>query len=262
MSSKRRNTWRCDYCRNKGKSQEAKSLENTESGFVDDIKQIKKIVEQMKIKLDRNCEDCGKIAKEYELMRKRQEELKESMEKIEQNVSDLLQENRKKDKTIKFLTDKVAELEQERLEKNIEIFGVEENENEVLEEIVLKVTERFGIKLKSESLEDVKRNGRDRSGKGRPIVVKLRDIKVKNLILKKREDVRNNEIVGGSNSERIKIFSHLTAFNKKLLWEARKKALEAQWKFVWASGSRILARKDESTKVHHLKSNAELEIIC
>ncbi|KAK9729790.1 hypothetical protein QE152_g15718 [Popillia japonica] len=194
MDSQKRRKWRCVACRNKTRGQDTKPMDETNSSFVDDIRQIKKIVEQMTTKLDKNSEECAKIAKEYEEIRKTQEELQNSMRNIEKKVNELLVDNKTKDNTIRILSDKIAELEQDGLERNIEIFGVEENEGEVLEDIVEKVTmekvtNKFGVTINKNSIEEVKRNGRGRAGKGRPIVVKVKNGNLKRMILKQKKVV-------------------------------------------------------------------------
>ncbi|KAK9729470.1 hypothetical protein QE152_g15943 [Popillia japonica] len=204
-------------------------MDEASGSFVDDIKHIKNIVEQMTTKLDKNSEECAKITKEYQEIRKRQEELQNSMRNIEQKVNELLADNKTKDNTIKILSDKIEELEQDGLERNIEILGVEENDGEVLEDIVKKVTHKFGVTINRDSIEEVKRNGRRRIGKARSIVVKVKNGNLKRMILKqKKVVVKNCDVFSNTSTKKIKTYSHLTAFFIKRCYEnQKKKAMEA-----------------------------------
>lgn len=53
----------------------------------------------------------------------------------------------------------------------------------------------------------------------------------------------------------------LTPYNRKLLWMAKTKAKEANWKYVWTRNGTIFARKSENTLATLIKNSADIELL-
>ena len=50
-----------------------------------------------------------------------------------------------------------------------------------------------------------------------------------------------------TNNKFIYINDQLTAYNRRLLWTAKTKAKECNWKFTWVRNGSICARKNENS---------------
>ncbi|KAF0707903.1 Uncharacterized protein FWK35_00033801 [Aphis craccivora] len=59
-------------------------------------------------------------------------------------------------------------------------------------------------------------------------------------------------------SHRIYINEGLTAFNKKLFWESRRKGKKLGYRFIWTSHGRIFCKKDEQGKKIQVKCFEDL----
>lgn len=49
--------------------------------------------------------------------------------------------------------------------------------------------------------------------------------------------------------------------NRRLLWLAKTKAKEANWKFAWVRNGHIFAKKNENSPLFTIKNNADIEVI-
>lgn len=58
--------------------------------------------------------------------------------------------------------------------------------------------------------------------------------------------------------DNIRFFPNLTALNKKLLWLAKEKAREANYRFVWSSKGRIFARKEPNARAIRIASEDDV----
>ena len=59
----------------------------------------------------------------------------------------------------------------------------------------------------------------------------------------------------------LKINNHLTPTIKHLLWLAKNKARECNWRFVWEASAKILARKTENGELIHIASITDVNKI-
>ncbi|KAF0704421.1 Uncharacterized protein FWK35_00035286 [Aphis craccivora] len=57
------------------------------------------------------------------------------------------------------------------------------------------------------------------------------------------------------NNSKIFINESLTAYNRKLFWETRKKAKELGYRYIWTSNGRIFCKKDELSKKMQVRNN-------
>jgi hypothetical protein len=169
----------------------------------------------------------------------------------------------KLDKDVQMLTDRVRELEQINLSRNLEISGIKQLPNENLWSTIKRLGELTGSKTDVKAaVEDVKRVYAKTEKSPGPIIVTFKDTMEREKWIKARyqPNMNNADLFKTSNNddkkERIYINEHLTVFFKGLLWAAKNKAKECNYKFVWVKNGRIMARKSEETKYIRI-NNAE-----
>lgn len=59
----------------------------------------------------------------------------------------------------------------------------------------------------------------------------------------------------------IYVNDQLTFNNRRLLWLAKTKAKEANWRFVWIRNGSIFARKNENSPLFLIKNTADVAAI-
>ena len=64
-----------------------------------------------------------------------------------------------------------------------------------------------------------------------------------------------------NNSKYLYINDQLTFNNRQLLWLAKTKAKECNWKFVWVRNGKIFARKNENSSLNIINNAADIESI-
>ena len=58
--------------------------------------------------------------------------------------------------------------------------------------------------------------------------------------------------------KRIFINDELTALNRNLLWNAKIKAKEHNWKYVWIKDGRILAKKNDADRPIYIRKLSDV----
>lgn len=95
----------------------------------------------------------------------------------------------------------------------------------------------------------------------------------KNIIVRFIQRTKRNKILQKAKKKRITTASldfggavspiyineHLTSLNKKLLGTAIAQKRKVGWKFVWCSGGKIFARKDENSDVIKVSCLSDVE---
>ena len=105
------------------------------------------------------------------------------------------------------------------------------------------------------------------------IIVEFSSLKKKSELMEKIERPRvdaktindeNNTEGNNSNTNNSKylyINDQLTFNNRQLLWLAKTKAKECNWKFVWVRNGKIFARKNENSSLNIINNAADIESI-
>lgn len=161
-------------------------------------------------------------------------------------------EMKEKDSIIENLVDRVQELEQNQLQNNLEIYGIPQqvgNLNEVVNKIAAMFSQPTNGILESYRLQTKRANYVP------PIIVKFatkcqRDAWLSN---KRAKEITVGDICGNESKSRVYINEHLSAENKKLLWECKTRGKAMNYQFVWCKWGKIFARKGESMELNTLK---------
>lgn len=163
---------------------------------------------------------------------------------------------------------RITMMEQEKLSATVEIAGIPMKPNEDVINIVKIISENIQASMEDvSSIKRVKKLSSISTGGGKDSGLDKSTI----LLTMKNEENRNAWINAGREAnlinttvdpslkvERIYIREALTTPIRKLLWQAKQK-LRSTFKFVWYKDGRILARKDEKSKVREIRNIMDID---
>lgn len=139
---------------------------------------------------------------------------------------------------------RINKLEQQMISRNIEIKNIINKEISPLD-VVKTIGSSINVEIKDEDIIKA---------------IRLKKIEFMSKIVKHRIDsnvINNNSF----NNKFIYVNDQLTFENRRLLWIAKTKAKEANWKFVWVRGGNIYARKTENSPLFAINSTTDIELI-
>lgn len=188
-------------------------------------------------------------------------QINENISSLGHQVIELQKQNQEKDKRMNEMEIKITKLEQQIIVKNIEINNVN-NENLSAADIVEKIATNLSVELKETDIENAYRT----KGKGN-VVVEFNSLKKKREIMSKlkRHRMEATGINNDDNSDKHKyiyINDQLTSHKRRLLWLAKIKAKETNWKFVWVRNGEMYARKIENAAILNINSETDINKIC
>lgn len=287
MPMDRRNKWKCVDCRPTRRKDRKGSKnvagEESEQEYSDDSSQPIKQLEgssqknqEQSIDVELNNEDTSvliQLNKNILELQKDMKEVKVSVQFISDKYDKIIEEikglkdlkaNQIKveDKLVK-LEDRVNELEQYSRCRNLEIRGVEECANENLKQVIVKIASKVGeMGIVESDIDVVHRIGNMNNRTPKDIIVQFKDRESRNkLLLRKKERLMSKEVTEGRNDNVVYINEHLTSFNKQLLWQAKIRSRERNFKFVWSKEGKIFVRKHEKEKALRIKTEEDLRKI-
>lgn len=213
------------------------------------------IIYETKKKIDELTEAVDFYAEQYQMMLNFKETAEKKMNAIE-NTNKYLQ------KCNESLQERIVILEQKEVEKNIEIACLDETVNEDTKKIVEKIAQK--LNLNTNQIEDAKRVGREKKeeGRPRPVVVTLRSKSARDEWITRRKTLLiNKDIIGNNNTKRVYINENLPKSTRQLLWNA-KKMLGDIYKHIWPQNLKVLAKKDDNSKIRWIRSDADINSMC
>lgn len=267
ISQKRKNQWRCEKCRTSAAAASNGTNQDPEEGGEEKLNVasvmaalngFKDIVEEMK---EENSRSMQFISQQYEDIMGGQNQIKDNIVGMEAQINNLTAQLKEKDAIIKDLQSRIADLEQYTRKNNIEIHGVSETRDEDVEEIVCNIGRAIGVNITEKDIEAAHRVPTRRKDTPQPIIVRFQSRKVKNQVMAKRKvNITNRQALNQENvSERnVVIYEQLSPFFKDLRWKAKQKAKEKDWKYVWPSGGKLWARKDENSREIRITCESDL----
>lgn len=183
---------------------------------------------------------------ELETLKKEHASLKLEKAELEQSLANTRKE--------------LIELKQYTRLSNIEIKGIPQNENESLGDIVQKIGEKIGLNFEPTDIDVVHRvPTKDR--KKTNVIVKFATRAARDNFLQcARKKRLSADDIGFSETNPVYLNEHLCPEYKMLLGLAIARKKE-NWKFVWVSNSKILARKAENSTVIHIATRDDLSKI-
>lgn len=256
--------WRCETCRDKKKGNsysqsKDKDLVGDTSPLTNDIAEIKRMLAGVKGQIDENTNGQSSLAESYRDIKRGQEEIQKQLALVEDKITKLISQNAERDKTIISLTERIAELEAVQCKDSLEIHGIGTSDKENVTEIAIKVAEKLDVHLERDEVVSAGRLEKKGSNAMGAIVVKLNNRKKINELLKKRKTrIMDGDVSDMKNGSEVRIYEHISPFLKKLLWNTKNRAKNVNWRFVWVQGGRILARKEEGSRILRISSEADI----
>ncbi|XP_077492078.1 uncharacterized protein LOC144102789 [Amblyomma americanum] len=212
------------------------------------------------------------------VLRKEVEELKQSMTFMNDSfeafrmTGEELEALKKEHAALKLEKDELAqtlaktqkeliELKQYSRLSNVEIKGIPETEDESLVEVVQKIGEKIGMDVETTDIDVVHRVPTKEKTK-KNVIVKFASRAARDKFLQsaRKKRLSANDI-GFSETTPVYLNEHLCPEYKALLGMAIARKKANNWKFVWVSNSKILARKAENSTVIHIATRDDLSKI-
>lgn len=184
----------------------------------------------------------------------------EDIRTLRQEMKELLNENRKLKTENERLSKKCDELEQYQRSNNLEIKGIPPGSDAL--SILQKIGDSVGETVDTSDI-DICHWVRTPKPTIQNILARfVRRGKRNDFLAKCRKRRLDTSMLGLRPGAAIFVNEHLTQANKALLSAAIQRKKEKQWKFVWTSGGRVLARKDESSAVVNVTCQDDIEKMC
>ncbi|KAF0704336.1 Uncharacterized protein FWK35_00031170 [Aphis craccivora] len=177
---------------------------------------------------------------------------------IVSTLDDILKKQITTNNTLTTLSNRIRELEKTLKEKEsiiqtleFKINVLEQNERACFIEISAS---KIDIDLNLCDIENAYRKPLRQNSETPQIVVEFSFKRKRDEFFKKRGKIEYN-------NSRIFINESLTAYNRKLFWETRKKAKELGYRYIWTSNGRIFCKKDELSKKIQVRNNDDLHFL-
>jgi uncharacterized protein YlxW (UPF0749 family) len=145
---------------------------------------------------------------------------------------------------------------QAALKADIEVFGLPKQKEEDLRLFVKKMADEVQFDFKEEDILDVYRQQR-RDDKPGSIIIRMISASSREgflSLLKTRKSV-------GENETKLFFNEHLTRKNKYIYREARTKARELKFRFVWVKNGNIFAREGPGSRVYKIQTLRDIELL-
>lgn len=158
----------------------------------------------------------------------------------------------------------MANLNQYMRRNNIEISGVPETKGENVIEIVQNIGETVGVNISPTVIDTCHRVPNHSGGlKPKSIIVKFSSRLAKQNLLsaaKMKRQALNTSSLGlkNMNAKPFYLTDHLTPQNKMLLFKVKSYCRENGFKYVWVNDCKILVRKSDTDRIHHITDEASL----
>lgn len=290
MGSGKREKWNCRACRNNdssisvGSANVAMSLVegDTVSAQLAEINTKLELLYSLKFNVDRLCDlpakvdDLLSLRPSVDAMKETIKGLQESVKKCE-SVMQLVTEN---DKEVKLLRSEVGSLKEtmsnqsaviEQLQTNInsteqysrrfnmEIHGIPCAADEDLSVTVNSIALQLKIESYNPSQVVACHRLRSRRDAAPPILIQFTSVAVKEQWMNARKKLAM--LPRSGNQQKVYFNENLTRINKELFWQARTKAKEKSYKFVWVKNGSIFEKKNETSTLVRIFGSRDLEKI-
>ncbi|XP_044745036.1 uncharacterized protein LOC123306904 [Coccinella septempunctata] len=164
-------------------------------------------------------------------------------------------------KEVTNLQTRLDSVEQNLRLNNVEITDIPEKNNENLIEIVRRVGEFMEVEVEPSAISSVSRTRI--TNKPKNIVVTFiskakRDEMLSAVKVKRNQLERKDGFKLDGLSNKFYVNEHLTIRSKIIFKAARVMAREKGFKFVWTQNGNILMRKNDTSRILHIRSEADL----
>lgn len=161
---------------------------------------------------------------------------------------------------IEDLNERLSDLEQYTRINNIEVFGVKENPEEDCKEIIEKIASELQLNISKADIENAHRLPNAKKTTPPSIVAQFKSRAKRDMLVAKRAlIVTKNSFQGTAVGTKLFINEHLTSQNKRLLMEAKQKAREVNYKYIWYKNGKIFARKYPDSQIIRIKNSGDVQ---
>lgn len=181
-----------------------------------------------------------------------------SLTTLSSQVKELCESNKEKEKQIYEMDKRISDLEQQLLMKNIEIKNVT-NQNIHPTDVVKTIANSVNVQINDSDISNSYS-----MKKSQKVVVEFTSLNKKKELMSKINRHRVDSSIindNSSNNKFIYINEHLTPHKRRLLWLAKTKAKETNWKYVWVRNGIIYAKRNETSNPLLLTNDADVELI-
>lgn len=195
------------------------------------------------------------------------------MDTMMTEIQKLKDSHKEKDEQITVMQAQINRLEQQQIKNNIEIKNIPPTQNENLLEIVRSVAKTIKHDITISDITDIYRT-RTKNAEKSTIIATFHNYKAKIAFMQNTRAIRpltiakinqhlesNDKVSEVYNNNNIFINNLLTIANKQLLWQAKKKAKEEGWKFVWENAGKMFARREERVEALFIQSMIDVNKI-
>lgn len=238
-----------------------RNTNNNNSTLLDEIKNLRNEIFEIK-------SSCEFVANKYEQINQHMALNNDLLKKLSTEIKELKENNLKKDEQITAMETKINTLEQQLIKNNIEIKNIPPTVNENLIEVLKAVGKTINYEINTSDITDIFRT-KTKDHKRSTIIASFSSYTCKTHFIKNAKSLRKVELdkiresmTSVQNREQqtretygeklVFVNSQLTPTNKHLLWLAKNKARECNWRFVWEASGKILARKAENGEAIHI----------
>lgn len=220
-----------------------KAVEDLRRELRCDIRELK---ESVKFTSDA-CDEVKEIGRDVKELRKEVQRLTETNEELRSENSRLLL--------------RLQELEQYQRANNLEVKGVPLEIDPV--EVVKKLGDVVGVPVEQSEIDICHRVHTSRPNEKNIIIRFVHRTKRDALLAKSKKIRMNTSMLGFADTATpLYVNEHLTRENKQLLGAAIARKRTAGWKYVWSSGGRIFARKNDDTVAIRITTAEDLTKIA
>lgn len=213
----------------------------------------------------------NQVSNSLKSIQKQQESIKDEVKSSSDKISLLESENSCLKQTVSDLTSRISQMEQHSRASNLEIQNVPEFKSENLNTLVEQIASTIDCKLEKTDIAVCTRIAKANKDSQRPrsIVIKFSSQRLRDSFLasalkfnkkaKNTADKLNSGHLGiGGDRKPVFVVEHLSPTQKALHAEARSKARELCYKFVWVRGGRIYMRKTDTSEYRVIKNSQDL----
>lgn len=261
---KAKEAWRCaQRCRKPTPEQFSDDDDGAQALALASIKDpdLKTIFSFLTSKMSQFEKTCKFVCDRYD-------ELLEKNKALDEKLKAVVKE---KDEEIRELKATINENNQYERKNNIEIYGLEVKDEEDVYALVTKTVQCYDKDFVADSIGYAHRLPSKNKGRPPSIVAVLKSRREKVAILEKarnaakakKKTLQQSIIPSTLNpTNAVTITDNISGYYKNLLWLAKERAAEKNYKYVWYQNCRILVRKNEGDKkVIRIKDEKEVEKI-
>lgn len=229
------------------------------------------IIKEFEIKTREVLDRCNQISESLKATKKQQEDIIEDLKSNKKNIISLEAENNSLKGTVAELNSRLTRMEQYSRANNLELQNVPEHKSENLFSVVKQIARITDCKIEDTEIQTCTRIAKLNNDSKRPrsIVIKFNTQRSRDSFLasalkfnkkaKSTTDKLNTSHLGlGGDKKPVFVVEHLSPAQKSLHAEARTKAKELGYRFVWVRGGRIYMRKTETSEYKVIKHSQDL----